>query len=36
MIAFAGALRMAQQQRSNDYRFNVKPRWNLQEIVLKR
>lgn len=36
MIAFAGALRLAQQQRTNDYRFNVKPRWNLQEIVLKR
>jgi len=34
MIAFAGALRLAQQQDTKDYRFNVKPRWNLQEIVL--
>ncbi len=33
MIAFAGALRMAKQQGTNDYRFNVKPRWNLQEIA---
>lgn len=32
MIAFAGALRLAQQQGDKDYRFNVKPRWNLQEI----
>lgn len=29
MIAFAGALRLAQQQGNQDYRFNVKPRWNL-------
>jgi len=35
MIAFAGALRFAQQQDKKDYRFNVKPRWNLQEIVLQ-
>ncbi|MGC2167219.1 MAG: tRNA (adenosine(37)-N6)-threonylcarbamoyltransferase complex transferase subunit TsaD [Gallionella sp.] len=35
MIAFAGALRLAQQQPIRDYRFNVKPRWNLQEIVMK-
>lgn len=34
MIAFAGALRFAQQQGSKEYRFNVKPRWDLQEIVL--
>ncbi|MHB1237328.1 MAG: Kae1-like domain-containing protein, partial [Gallionella sp.] len=34
MIAFAGALRLAQQQGKKDYRFNVKPRWNLQEITL--
>ena len=27
MIAFAGALRLAQQQGKKDYRFNVKPRW---------
>ena len=33
MIAFAGALRFAQQQGHKDYRFNVKPRWNLAEIV---
>jgi N6-L-threonylcarbamoyladenine synthase len=33
MIAFAGALRLAQQQGNKDYRFNVKPRWNLAEIV---
>ena len=34
MIAFAGALRLAEQQGIKDYRFNVKPRWNLQEITL--
>ena len=33
MIAFAGALRLAQQQGKKDYRFNVKPRWNLAEIT---
>lgn len=33
MIAFAGALRFKQQQGSKDYRFNVKPRWNLAEIT---
>jgi N6-L-threonylcarbamoyladenine synthase len=32
MIAFAGALRLGQQQGNKDYRFNVKPRWNLSEI----
>lgn len=32
MIAFAGALRLAQHQGVKDYRFNVKPRWDLQEI----
>src|SRR5450830_1287017 len=32
MIAFAGALRLSQQQGKKDYRFNVKPRWNLAEI----
>jgi len=32
MIAFAGALRLAELQGSKDYRFNVKPRWNLEEI----
>ena len=32
MIAFAGALRLARQQVNRDYRFNVKPRWNLAEI----
>lgn len=34
MIAFAGALRLALQQGCKEYRFNVKPRWNLQEIGL--
>ena len=33
MIAFAGALRFAQQQGSKNYRFNVKPRWNLAETT---
>jgi N6-L-threonylcarbamoyladenine synthase len=33
MIAFAGALRLAQQHDNKDYRFNVKPRWDLQEIT---
>jgi N6-L-threonylcarbamoyladenine synthase len=33
MIAFAGALRFKQQQGKKDYRFNVKPRWNLAEIT---
>ncbi len=37
MIAFAGALRLAQQhdkqQGEREYRFNVKPRWDLQEIT---
>ena len=32
MIAFAGALRLAQQQGKQNYRFDVKPRWNLAEI----
>ncbi len=32
MIAFAGALRLSQQPNKKDYRFNVKPRWDLQEI----
>ena len=32
MIAFAGALRLQQQEGKYDYRFNVKPRWDLQEI----
>ena len=36
MIAFAGALRLAEGQGSKAYRFDVKPRWNLQEITLKR
>jgi len=35
MIAFAGALRYEQQQAKKDYRFDVKPRWNLEEIVAK-
>ncbi len=32
MIAYAGALRLAENQGSKDYRFDVRPRWNLQEI----
>ena len=32
MIAFAGALRLAQQEGRRDYLFNVKPRWDLQQI----
>jgi N6-L-threonylcarbamoyladenine synthase len=32
MIAFAGALRLQQQEGKKDYRFNVKPRWDLQEM----
>lgn len=32
MIAFAGALRLAQQQGGKDYRFDVRPRWDLQQI----
>jgi N6-L-threonylcarbamoyladenine synthase len=32
MIAFAGALRLQQQEGKQDYRFNVKPRWDLQEM----
>lgn len=32
MIAFAGALRMQQHETRRDYRFNVKPRWDLQQF----
>ncbi len=32
MIAFAGALRLQQQDAKCDYRFNVKPRWDLQQL----
>jgi len=32
MIAFAGALRLQQQEALRDYRFNVKPRWDLQQL----
>jgi len=32
MIAFAGALRLQQQEAQSDYRFNVKPRWELQQL----
>ena len=32
MIAFAGALRLQQQEGKKDYRFNVKSRWDLQQI----
>ncbi len=31
MIAFAGALRLQQQTAQRDYRFIVKPRWDLQK-----
>ncbi len=34
MIAFAGALRLAQQQGSKDYRFDIRPRWDLQDLNL--
>ncbi|GAB1233580.1 tRNA (adenosine(37)-N6)-threonylcarbamoyltransferase complex transferase subunit TsaD [Ferrigenium sp. UT4] len=32
MIAFAGAMRLQHQDARRDYRFNVKPRWDLQEL----
>jgi N6-L-threonylcarbamoyladenine synthase len=32
MIAFAGALRLQRQEAQRDYRFDVKPRWDLQQI----
>ncbi len=32
MIAFAGAMRLQHQEAPRDYRFNVKPRWDLQEL----
>jgi N6-L-threonylcarbamoyladenine synthase len=32
MIAFAGALRLQRQEAARDYRFNVKPRWDLRQI----
>jgi N6-L-threonylcarbamoyladenine synthase len=32
MIAFAGAMRLKQQPAQHDYRFNVKPRWDLQQL----
>ena len=32
MIAFAGAMRLQQQEAICDYRFNVKPRWDLQQL----
>jgi N6-L-threonylcarbamoyladenine synthase len=32
MIAFAGAMRLQRQTAQRDYRFNVKPRWDLQEL----
>jgi len=33
MIAFAGALRLSEGQGTKDFRFNVKPRWNLEEFA---
>lgn len=32
MIAFAGALRLQRQEGRCDYRFDVKPRWDLQQL----
>jgi len=32
MIAFAGAMRLLHQPAQRDYRFNVKPRWDLQAL----
>jgi N6-L-threonylcarbamoyladenine synthase len=32
MIAFAGAMRLLHQPTQRDYRFNVKPRWDLQQL----
>ena len=32
MIAFAGAMRLQQQEAQRDYRFKVKPRWDLSEM----
>lgn len=32
MIAFAGAMRLQHQAARRDYRFNVKPRWDLREL----
>lgn len=32
MIAFAGAMRLQQQEAKRDYRFDVKPRWDLQQF----
>jgi len=32
MIAFAGALRLQQQDATHNYRFNVKPRWDMQPL----
>lgn len=32
MIAFAGAMRLQHQPAQRNYRFNVKPRWDLQEL----
>lgn len=34
MIAFAGSLRLARQEGTKEYRFNVKPRWDLQQTSL--
>ncbi|MBU4045322.1 MAG: tRNA (adenosine(37)-N6)-threonylcarbamoyltransferase complex transferase subunit TsaD [Gammaproteobacteria bacterium] len=32
MIAFAGAMRLQRQAGQRDYRFNIKPRWDLREL----
>lgn len=32
MIAFAGAMRLQKQAGQRDYRFDIKPRWDLQEL----
>jgi N6-L-threonylcarbamoyladenine synthase len=34
MIALAGALRLRHQELRHDYRFDVKPRWDLQQLDL--
>ena len=33
MIAFAGALRLKERNAPRDYRFDVKPRWDLQQKI---
>ena len=35
MIAFAGAMRLQLQEATSGYRFNVKPRWDLQQLNIE-